>query len=136
MDVMLPNGKAASPELVMLARGAVLYAMRSAEYSSDASGEPTAPDQRAAYESAVAAQARAIWMQEEAEDRRRSSASLSPIGLPIASASIGGASYTVETASSASSEWSIPDNDHHAGLCNRAWAILRNAGLAWGYIYG
>ena len=133
MSVMLPDGTTAPEALVRRATGAVSYAMRSALYRLSADGFPSEPSLRTAVQDAIQEQVLALRLTGEEEAARASSAALSPLGVPLSQASLGGAVWTAEKTSSVPSSHQIPAA---GGLCLAAWEILRNAGLLGGYIYG
>lgn len=126
------DGQAVSPDLEEEARRDVRLATRSAVYATDAAGVATDTAIKTALESAAIAQARALLRRDEIDAQMRASAALSPLGRPLASASIGGASYSVETGAS-----SVPaplQLDPRGGLCRGAYDILLDAGLIGGSV--
>ena len=114
------------------ARRDVRIATRSARYQTDQSGHPTEPSVVKALEDATLAQAQAILHRVEQDAASKASASLSPLGKPLASASIGGASYTVEQGASAvPGPFQLPGGGQ---LCSAAHDILFDAGLLYGVV--
>lgn len=114
------------------ARRDVRIATRSARYPTDQSGHPTESSVVKALEDATLAQAQAILHRVEQDAANKASASLSPLGKPLASASIGGASYTVEPGSSTvPGPFQLPGGGQ---LCSAAHDILFDAGLLYGIV--
>lgn len=114
------------------ARRDVRIATRSARYRTDQSGHPTESGVVKALEDAALAQAQAILHRIEQDAVNKASASLSPLGKPLASASIGGASYTVDQgASSVPGPFQLPGGGQ---LCSAAYDILFDAGLLYGAV--
>ena len=114
------------------ARRDVRLATRSAVYVVDSTGAAVEAGIRSALDRAATAQARALLFRDEQDAANKVAASLSPLGKPLASASIGGASYTVEQGTSAvPGPFQIPAG---GGLCSAALAILDDAGLLNGRV--
>lgn len=114
------------------ARRDVRLATRSAVYAVDSTGVAVEAGIRSALDQAATAQARALLFRDEQDAANKAAASLSPLGKPLASASIGGASYTVEQGTSAvPGPFQIPAG---GGLCSAALAILDDAGLLNGRV--
>ena len=114
-------------ERMKQARRAVRLATRSAVYDTDLDGNPSRPDLKQALEEATAAQYRALTALAEHQAALAQNAALSPLGIPLSSASIGGASYSAaDGASVIESSIRIPET---GGLCYAAYDILLDAGL-------
>ena len=114
------------------ARRDVRLETRSARYRTDQSGSPTDPRVAGALEAAALAQAQALLFRDEQDAANKAAASLSPLGKPLASASIGGASYTVEQGTStAPGPFQLPGGGR---LCSAAHDILFDAGLLYGNV--
>ena len=126
------DGQLISPSMEEEARRDVRLATRSAVYAVDSTGAAVEADVRSALDRAAAAQARALLFRDEQDATNRASAALSPLGKPLASASIGGASYTVEQGTS-----TVPGPFQLSGggqLCSAAHDILFDAGLLYGKV--
>ena len=114
-------------ERMKQARRAVRLATRSAVYDTDLDGNPSRTDLKQALEEAAAAQYRALTDLAEHQAALAQNAALSPLGIPLSSASIGGASYSAaDGASVIESSLRIPEA---GGLCYAAYDILLDAGL-------
>ena len=126
------DGQLISPSMEEEARRDVRLATRSAVYAVDSTGAAVEADVRSALDRAAAAQARALLFRDEQDATNRASAALSPLGKPLASASSGGASYTVEQGTSAvPGPFQLPGG---GGLCPAAHDILLDAGLLYGVV--
>ena len=126
------DGQLISPPMEEEARRAVRLATRSAVYTVDPTGVAVEASVRSALERAAVAQARALLFRDEQDAANKAAASLSPLGKPLASASIGGASYTVEQGASAVPEpFQLPGGGR---LCSAAHDILFDAGLLYGRV--
>ena len=114
------------------ARRDVRLATRSAVYAVGPTGVAVEAGLRSALDRAATAQARALLFRDEQDAANKAAASLSPLGKPLASASIGGASYTVEQGTSAVPEpFQLPRGGR---LCSAAHDILFDAGLLYGNV--
>ena len=127
------DGQLITPAMEDEARRAVRLATRSAVYAVDSTGVAVEADIRSALDRAATAQARALLFRDEQDAANKAAASLSPLGKPLASASIGGASYTAEQGTS-----TVPGPFQLGGgggrLCAAAHDILFDAGLLYGTV--
>ena len=126
------DGQLISPSMEEEARRDVRLATRSAVYAVDPTGAAVEAGIRSALDRAATAQARALLFRDEKDAANKAAASLSPLGKPLASASIGGASYTVEQGTS-----TVPGPFQLSGggqLCSAAHDILFDAGLLYGRV--
>ena len=126
------DGQLITPAMEDEARRAVRLATRSAVYAVDSTGVAVEADIRSALDRAATAQARALLFRDEQDATNKASAALSPLGKPLSSASIGGASYTAEQGASAVPEpFQLPGGGR---LCAAAHDILFDAGLLYGMV--
>lgn len=108
---------------------AVRIALMSALYVPDSDGMPADPEARGVVDEAIQAQAAAIVATDELLEARKAA---SPLKVPLASASLGSASWTAASTPVAVPEASqIPAG---GGLCRRAWEILYLGGLGPGWV--
>ena len=110
-----------------LAARAVSLALRSARYQADEEGLPVDARLRDAVISSRGEQVRALRELDAQQAAITENAALSPLGIPLSSASIGGASYSAaEGGSAVQSALRIPES---GGLCPAAYDVLLAAGL-------
>lgn len=117
------TGARVTARTIASASRAVDSALFSAVYRTDSDGFPTDPSIRELLDEATLVQVLALFEGDKAGKR---SASLSPIGRPLASASILGASYTADTAAPlvATPGRAVPAD---GSLCAEALAILASS---------
>lgn len=116
-----------TPAELSAASRTIRLASRAAIYRTDADGLPVDAILRQAIIDARTEQVRAQRAQAAHEQAVKDNAALSPLGVPLASASIEGASYTA-----AQGETTVPARfqvDADTGLCRAAFEILLDAGL-------
>lgn len=134
MDViLLPDGTPVRETLVRAAEAAVLYAIRTAVYATDETGQASDPAVRKVIEDAIVEQVLAVAAQEAAAQAVRDSAALSPLGRPLQAASIDGASWTADQGAQ-----TIPPGQRFLpgeSLSVGAFEILLHGGLLSGTVW-